>query len=68
MIVDRDSLELVNAIESLLEDAADGEIKPELMESVLEIATKPCANTAEAGAQLRALRRQVRAQRRRARA
>src|SRR3954462_6382348 len=59
MIVDRDSLELVNAIESLLQDAADGEIKPELMESVLEIATKPCANTAEAGAQLRRLRRQV---------
>jgi carboxylate-amine ligase len=59
MIVDRDSLELVNAIESLLQDAADGEIKPELMESVLEIATKPCANTAEAGAQLRGLRKQV---------
>src|SRR5437764_8720088 len=60
MIVDRESLELVNAIESLLEDATDGEIKPELMESVLEIATKPCANTREAGAQLRSLRRQVR--------
>src|SRR3954466_2470134 len=60
MIVDRDSLELVNAIESLLEDAIDGEIKPELMESVLEIATKPCGNTAEAGEQLRSLRRQVR--------
>jgi carboxylate-amine ligase len=59
MIVDRDSLELVNAIESLLQDAADGEIKPELMESVLEIATKPCANTVEAGEQLRGLRRQV---------
>jgi carboxylate-amine ligase len=59
MIVDRESLELVNAIESLLEDATHGEIKPELMESVLEIATKPCANTAEAGAQLRALRSQV---------
>ena len=59
MIVDRDSLELVNAIESLLQDAADGEIKPELMESVLEIATKPCANTAEAGEQLRRLRQQV---------
>ena len=61
MIVDRETLELVNAIESLLEDAQDGEIKPELMESVLEIATKPCANTAEAGTQLRALRQQVRA-------
>src|SRR3954447_23061240 len=60
MIVDRESLELVNAIESLLEDATDGEIKPELMESVLEIATSPCANTGEAGDQLRALRRQVR--------
>src|SRR3954465_13957061 len=50
MIVDEDSLELVNAIESLLQDAVDGEIKPELMESVLEIATKPCNNTVEAGA------------------
>src|SRR3954454_22638735 len=59
MIVDRESLELVNAIEQLLEDAQDGEIKPELMESVLEIATKPCANTREAGTQLRALRQQV---------
>jgi carboxylate-amine ligase len=29
------------------------------MESVLEVSTDPCANTAEAGAQLRALRRQV---------
>src|SRR3954453_11265529 len=61
MIVDRESYELVNAIESLLQDAEDGEIKPELMESVLEIATKPCANTVEAGSQLRALRQQVRA-------
>jgi glutamate---cysteine ligase / carboxylate-amine ligase len=60
MIVDADSFELVNAVESLLEAAPAGEIKPELMESVLEIATRPCANTAEAGAELRALRRQVR--------
>jgi carboxylate-amine ligase len=64
MIVDAGSYELVNAIESLLEDAraadtAAGEIKPELMESVLEIATRPAVNTAEAGQQLRALRRQV---------
>jgi carboxylate-amine ligase len=64
MIVDAGSYELVNAIESLLEDARDvdttvGEIKPELMESVLEIATRPAANTAEAGHQLRTLRRQV---------
>ena len=59
MILDAESLELVNAIESLLEPAPSGEIKPELMESVLEISTDPCANTAEAGEQLRALRRQV---------
>jgi len=60
MIVDAESLELVNAIESLLEPAPAGEIKPELMESVLEVSTDPCANTAEAGVQLRALRAQVR--------
>ncbi|MEA2320109.1 MAG: glutamate---cysteine ligase / carboxylate-amine ligase [Solirubrobacteraceae bacterium] len=60
MIVDGESYNLVNAIETLLEDATDGEIKSELMESVLEIATEPCAHTADAGARLRALRRQVR--------
>ena len=37
----------------------DGGIKPELHESVLEIATKPCPDTREAGAELRGLRRQV---------
>ena len=56
MILDAETLDLVNAIESLLEDHDAGEIKPELMESVLEIATKPAPNTAEAGEQLRALR------------
>jgi carboxylate-amine ligase len=59
MILDGESLELSNAIERLLEPTPTGEIKPELMESVLEVSTDPCANTAEAGAQLRALRRQV---------
>jgi carboxylate-amine ligase len=59
MILDAESLELVNAIESMLEPAPAGEIKPELMESVLEVSTDPCANTREAGEQLRALRRQV---------
>ena len=59
MILDAESLELVNAIESMLEPAPSGEIKPELMESVLEISTDPCANITEAGEQLRALRRQV---------
>src|SRR3954466_10359757 len=59
MIVDGETLDLVNAIESLLHDTPQGAIKPELMESVLEISTDPCRNITEAGSQLRALRRQV---------
>jgi carboxylate-amine ligase len=59
MILDAGTLELVNAIETLLEPTPSGEIKPELMESVLEVSTEPCRNTIEAGEQLRALRRQV---------
>jgi glutamate---cysteine ligase / carboxylate-amine ligase len=61
MIVDRETLDLASSIEGLLETLADvpkeGEIKPELMESVCEIATDPCRNTREVGLQLRALRR-----------
>ncbi len=59
MILDREGFDLVNAIEELLEDSPEGEIKPELMESVLEISTSPARNTREAGAQLRGLRQQV---------
>ncbi len=59
MILDANTLELVNAIERLLEASPAGEIKPELMESVLEVSTEPCRNTAQAGDQLRALRAQV---------
>ena len=59
MILDARSLELVNAIEALLVPAPLGEIKPELMESVLEISTDPCPNVTEAGQQLRTLRGQV---------
>ena len=59
MILDSETLELVNAIESFLEPAAAGEIKPELMESVLEVSTDACANVSEAGSQLRSLRSQV---------
>ena len=61
MIVDAETLELSNSIEALLEAVpdADGEVKPELMESVCEIATTPCANVEEAGRQLRALRAMV---------
>jgi carboxylate-amine ligase len=61
MIVDRGTLDLASSIEGLLEvvEGMDrqGEVKPELMESVCEIATEPCRNTREAGEQLRALRR-----------
>jgi carboxylate-amine ligase len=59
MILDGSSLELSNSIEAILESAPEGDVKPELMESVLEVATSPCANTAEAGAELRGLRKQV---------
>jgi carboxylate-amine ligase len=63
MIVDDQTLDLANSIEGLLDDLSEvpmeGEVKPELMESVCEIATTPTANAAEAGAQLRALRRLV---------
>jgi carboxylate-amine ligase len=59
MILNAETLELVNAIETLLEPSPTGEIKPELMESVLEISTDPCPDIAVAGTQLRALRGQV---------
>jgi glutamate---cysteine ligase / carboxylate-amine ligase len=59
MILDAESFELVNAIEALLEPAPLGEIKPELMESVLEISTDPCDSVAQARDQLCALRSQV---------
>jgi carboxylate-amine ligase len=60
MILEPGSYALVNAIDDLVEDTPVGEIKPELMESVLEISTNPCADMREASAELRALRRQVR--------
>ncbi|MFN8202752.1 MAG: carboxylate-amine ligase [Solirubrobacteraceae bacterium] len=60
MIVDAETMDLVNAIESFLEDSPQGAIKPELMESVLEVSTDPCDSIAETERQLRALRAQVR--------
>src|SRR5437763_16249553 len=63
MIVDAETLDLVNGIETMLESMPDteGDVKPELMESVLEISTTPCKGTREAGDQLRELRRSVQA-------
>ena len=63
MICDAETLELAQAIDTLLPalpDGLPGEVKPELMQSVLEVATLPCASVAEAGEQLRTLRRTVR--------
>src|SRR5436305_6425996 len=60
MIVDADTLDLVNTVGSLLADTPRGTIKSELMESVLEIATDPCPSLDEAATQLADLRRQVR--------
>jgi carboxylate-amine ligase len=59
MILDADSLELSNSIETMLDASPEGTVQPELMESVLEIATAPAANTAQAGAELINLRKQV---------
>ncbi len=57
MILDSSTLDLVNAVDSILgEDPPAGEIKPELLESVLEIATSPCPDVATAEGELRALR------------
>ena len=57
MIVDGGTLDLVNAVESILgEDPPSGAIQPELLESVLEIATSPCRDVAAAHADLVALR------------
>jgi carboxylate-amine ligase len=60
MILDPETLGLSNSIQDLVEESDGGEIKPELLECVLEIATRPCADTREAGEQLRTLRNQVR--------
>jgi glutamate---cysteine ligase / carboxylate-amine ligase len=59
MLVDGEGLDLAQAIEPLLEVIPPryaGQVKPELMQAVLEIATKPCANVLEAGEELRELR------------
>ncbi len=63
MICDAETLELSQSIEVILGDLPEdlpGEVKPELMQSVLEVATRPCPDVAAAGEELRALRRIVR--------
>jgi carboxylate-amine ligase len=62
MICDAETLELSQGIEQILaalpEDLV-GYVKPELMQSVLEVATLPCEDVGEAAEQLTALRRSV---------
>jgi glutamate---cysteine ligase / carboxylate-amine ligase len=57
MIVDTTSLDLVSGVNAIVgEEPLSGEIKPELLESVLEIATAPCADIPAARAELATLR------------
>ena len=63
MIVDSRSMELVSAIEEMIDSVpheTEGEVKPELLQSVLEISTDVCRSVPEAGGQLEDLRRRVR--------
>jgi carboxylate-amine ligase len=60
MILDSETLALASGIEAVLEEYGEGEkVKPELLESVLEIATSPHPDTGAAGRELRELRRAV---------
>jgi glutamate---cysteine ligase / carboxylate-amine ligase len=62
MLLDADSLDLANEIEAVLAavpDELEGQVKPELMQSVLEVATTPCQDVRSAGEELRVLRHAV---------
>ena len=62
MLLNGGDLSLAQEIEAILAAVPaehEGQVKPELMESVLEIATKPCQGVGEAGEELRTLRRMV---------
>ncbi len=62
MLLNAADLSLAQEIEAVLEAVPadrEGQVKPELLQSVLEIATKPCQTVAEAGEELRDLRRML---------
>jgi glutamate---cysteine ligase / carboxylate-amine ligase len=65
MILDEETLDLSNSIETVLAalPPVEGEpqVKEELMESVVELMTTPCGSMTEVGEQLRGLRRTVQA-------
>jgi carboxylate-amine ligase len=57
MILDASTLDLVSAIDAMLaEPPPSGEIKPEFLESVLEIATVPCPDVPAVAREVTALR------------
>lgn len=57
MILDASSLDLVSAVDAIAgEPPPEGHIQPELLESVLEIATAPCPDVSAAARALRELR------------
>lgn len=60
MILDGQTLALAPAIDVLRRDEDGDAIKPELHQSVLEIATRPAATVVDAGSELRRLRDAVR--------
>jgi carboxylate-amine ligase len=62
MLLEESGLGLAQGIETVLESVPpelEGQVKPELMQSVLEIATTPCPDVRTAGEQLRTLRHAV---------
>ena len=62
MILDSGGLDLAQRIEEVLDAVPrelTGQVKPELMQSVLEVATKPCPDVRTAGEELATLRNQV---------
>jgi glutamate---cysteine ligase / carboxylate-amine ligase len=62
MILDGETFALANEIDAVIDahgGKGDGEVKHELLQSVLEIATPVCKDLAEAGRHVRRLRREV---------
>jgi carboxylate-amine ligase len=62
MLLDPETLDAAPGIEKILDSVPDeyaGQVKPELFQSVLEIATMPCPGVTEAVAELGALRTMV---------
>jgi carboxylate-amine ligase len=62
MLLEKSGLGLAQGIETILDNVPpelEGQVKPELMQSVLEIATTPCPDVRAAGGQLATLRHAV---------